>query len=43
MKTYQMVIDQIIGGLMTESKIEPRYGTLELADHFGGVFIFSKK
>jgi hypothetical protein len=28
---------------MTETKTEPRYGTLELAGHIGGDYIFSKK
>ena len=29
--------------MMTETKTEPRYGTLELAGHVGGDFIFIKK
>jgi tetratricopeptide (TPR) repeat protein len=39
----KMFITQIIEAVMTESKTEPRYGTLELAGHVGGDFIFSKK
>ncbi|MBB2144380.1 hypothetical protein GM921_02690 [Pedobacter sp. LMG 31464] len=39
----KMFINQIIEAVMTESKTEPRYGTLELAGHVGGDFIFSKK
>jgi tetratricopeptide (TPR) repeat protein len=39
----KMFINQIIESVMTESKTEPRYGTLELAGHVGGDYIFSKK
>ncbi|MDB5012427.1 MAG: hypothetical protein JWQ25_629 [Daejeonella sp.] len=39
----KMFITQIIEAVMTETKTEPRYGTLELAGHVGGDFIFSKK
>ncbi|OYX91757.1 MAG: hypothetical protein B7Y76_13755, partial [Sphingobacteriia bacterium 35-40-5] len=39
----KMFINQIIEAVMTESKTEPRYGTLELAGHVGGDFIFIKK
>lgn len=39
----KMFITQILEAVMTESKTEPRYGTLELAGHVGGDFIFSKK
>lgn len=39
----KMFINQIIEAVMTETKTEPRYGTLELAGHVGGDFIFSKK
>jgi tetratricopeptide (TPR) repeat protein len=39
----KMFITQIIEAVMTETKTEPRYGTLELAGHIGGDFIFSKK
>ncbi|NEU09670.1 hypothetical protein GZH53_15185 [Flavihumibacter sp. R14] len=39
----KMFINQIIEAVMTESKTEPRYGTLELAGHVGGDFIFMKK
>ncbi|MES2828450.1 MAG: caspase family protein [Bacteroidota bacterium] len=39
----KMFINQIIEAVMMETKTEPRYGTLELAGHIGGDFIFSKK
>jgi tetratricopeptide (TPR) repeat protein len=39
----KMFITQIIEAVMTETKTEPRYGTLELAGHVGGDFIFAKK
>jgi len=39
----KMFITQIIEAVMTESKTEPRYGTLELAGHVGGDYIFTKK
>ena len=39
----KMFINQIIEAVMTESKTEPRYGTLESAGHVGGDFIFSRK
>ncbi|MES2828453.1 MAG: tetratricopeptide repeat protein [Bacteroidota bacterium] len=39
----KMFITQILEAVMTESKTEPRYGTLELAGHVGGDFIFTKK
>ena len=39
----KMFINQIIEAVMTETKTEPRYGTLELAGHVGGDYIFSKK
>jgi hypothetical protein len=39
----KMFINQIMEAVMTETKTEPRYGTLELAGHVGGDFIFSKK
>jgi tetratricopeptide (TPR) repeat protein len=39
----KMFINQILEAVMTESKTEPRYGTLELAGHIGGDFIFIKK
>lgn len=39
----KMFITQIIEAVMTETKTEPRYGTLESAGHVGGDFIFSKK
>ncbi len=39
----KMFITQIIEAVMAESKTEPRYGTLELAGHVGGDYIFIKK
>lgn len=39
----KMFVNQIIEAVMTETKTEPRYGTLELAGHVGGDFIFNKK
>jgi len=39
----KMFINQIIEAVMTETKTEPRYGTLELAGHVGGDFIFIKR
>ena len=39
----KMFITRIIEAVMTETKTEPRYGTLELAGHVGGDFVFSKK
>ena len=39
----KMFITQIIEAVMTETKTEPRYGTLELAGHVGGDYIFIKK
>lgn len=39
----KMFINQILEAVMTESKTEPRYGTLELAGHVGGDFVFIKK
>ncbi|MFZ1533735.1 MAG: caspase family protein, partial [Chitinophagaceae bacterium] len=39
----KMFINQIIEAVMSETKTEPRYGTLELAGHVGGDFIFIKK
>ncbi|MDB5012935.1 MAG: hypothetical protein JWQ25_1137, partial [Daejeonella sp.] len=43
MTAQKMFITQIIEAVMTETKTEPRYGTLESAGHIGGDFIFSKK
>ncbi|HMI01223.1 MAG TPA: caspase family protein [Pedobacter sp.] len=43
LSAQKMFITRIIEAVMTESKTEPRYGTLELAGHVGGDFIFSKK
>lgn len=39
----KMFITQIMEAVMTETKTEPRYGTLELAGHVGGDYIFSRK
>ncbi|MBC7914695.1 MAG: caspase family protein [Pyrinomonadaceae bacterium] len=39
----KMFINQILEAVMTETKTEPRYGTLELAGHVGGDYIFNKK
>lgn len=39
----KLFVSQILEAVMTETKTEPRYGTLELAGHVGGDFIFSKK
>jgi|GEM_PF-729935 len=39
----KMFINKIIEAVMTETKTEPRYGTLELAGHIGGDFIFTHK
>ncbi|MEO7922562.1 MAG: caspase family protein [Chitinophagaceae bacterium] len=39
----KMFINQIIEAVMTETKTEPRYGTLELAGHIGGDYIFTRK
>ena len=39
----KMFINHIIEAVMNETKTEPRYGTLELAGHVGGDFIFTKK
>ena len=39
----KMFINQIMEAVMTETKTEPRYGTLELAGHIGGDYIFAKK
>jgi tetratricopeptide (TPR) repeat protein len=39
----KMFITHIMEAVMTETKTEPRYGTLELAGHVGGDFIFVKK
>lgn len=39
----KMFINQIIEAVMAETKTEPRYGTLELAGHIGGDYIFIHK
>ena len=43
MPAQKMFITHIMEAVMTEGKTEPRYGTLELAGHVGGDFIFTKK
>ncbi|HEY0667073.1 MAG TPA: caspase family protein [Sphingobacteriaceae bacterium] len=39
----KMFVTKIIEAVMTETKTEPRYGTLESAGHIGGDFIFTKR
>ena len=39
----KMFINKILEPVMTETKTDPRYGTLELAGHVGEDYIFSKK
>lgn len=39
----KMFISQILEAVMTETKTEPRYGTLEASGHIGGDFIFTRK
>lgn len=39
----KMFINQIMEAVMKETKTEPRYGTLELAGHVGGDYVFMKK
>ncbi len=39
----KMFINHIFEAVISETKTEPRYGTLELAGHVGGDFIFNKK
>jgi tetratricopeptide (TPR) repeat protein len=39
----KLFVTNIIEAVMTETKTEPRYGTLELAGHIGGDYIFIKK
>lgn len=43
MSAQKMFVSRIIEAVMTDSKTEPRYGTLELAGHVGGDYIFAKK
>ena len=38
-----MFITRILEAVITEMRTEQRYGTLELAGHLGGDFIFYKK
>ncbi|MGN6394821.1 MAG: caspase family protein [Mucilaginibacter sp.] len=39
----KMFITRILESVMSETNTEPRYGTLELAGHIGGDFIFTKR
>lgn len=39
----KMFINQIMEAVMSETNTEPRYGTLEMAGHVGGDFIFYRK
>lgn len=39
----KMFVNKIIELVMTETKTEPRYGTLELAGHIGGDYIFVRE
>jgi tetratricopeptide (TPR) repeat protein len=39
----KMFVNHIIEAVMTETKTEPRYGTLELAGHIGGDYTFEKE
>jgi hypothetical protein len=43
LSAQKMFVNHIIEAVMTESKTEPRYGTLEQAGHVGGDFIFMRK
>lgn len=43
LSAQKMFITRILEAVMTETHTEPRYGTLELAGHLGGDFIFYKK
>ena len=43
LSAQKLFVTQIIEAVMTETNTEPRYGTLELAGHVGGDFIFIKK
>ncbi len=43
MPAQKMFISHIMEAVMAETKTEPRYGTLELAGHIGGDYIFIKK
>ncbi len=41
--SQKMFVNHILEAVITETKTEPRYGTLELAGHVGGDFVFNKK
>ena len=43
MTSQKLFVNNILEAVMNESLTEPRYGTLELAGHVGGDYIFSKK
>ncbi|HEY0667074.1 MAG TPA: caspase family protein [Sphingobacteriaceae bacterium] len=43
MTAQKLFITKILEAVMTETKTQPRYGTLESAGHVGGDFIFVKK
>lgn len=43
LSAQKMFITRIQEAVMTKTHTEPRYGTLELAGHLGGDFIFYKK
>ena len=39
----KMFVNQIIEAVMTATNTEPRYGTLEMAGHIGGDYIFIRE
>jgi hypothetical protein len=43
LSAQKMFVNHILEAVMTESMTEPRYGTLELAGHVGGDYIFTRK
>ena len=43
LSAQKMFVNHIIEAVMTETKTEPRYGTLEQAGHIGGDFIFMRR
>ena len=43
LSAQKLFINKIMEAVMTETKTEPRYGTLELAGHVGGDYIFIKQ
>lgn len=42
LSAQKMFVNQIIEAVMKETNTEPRYGTLEMAGHVGGDFIFTR-